>query len=43
MMYIQVKCPICGRRLFDKESEAKGTISIKCPHCRKITTVNLGD
>jgi endogenous inhibitor of DNA gyrase (YacG/DUF329 family) len=42
-MYIQVKCPICGHRLFDKEREAKGKISIKCPLCRKISTVNLED
>ena len=34
-MVEQVKCPRCGRRLFDKERGSKGAIVIKCSHCRK--------
>jgi len=40
-MIQQVKCPICGHRLFDKEENAQGVISIKCSYCRKIAKVML--
>ncbi|HEY8890481.1 MAG TPA: hypothetical protein VIM70_09520 [Clostridium sp.] len=40
-MIQQVKCPICDHRLFDKEENAHGDISIKCSYCRKIAKVNL--
>lgn len=40
-MIQQVKCPICGHRLFDKEENAQGVISIKCSYCRKIAKVKL--
>jgi len=37
----QVNCPVCGRRLFDKEGAVIGAISIKCPHCRKVARLQL--
>ncbi|WP_025436221.1 hypothetical protein [Peptoclostridium acidaminophilum] len=37
----QVNCPVCGRRLFDKEGTVIGAISIKCPHCRKVARLQL--
>ena len=37
----QVKCPICGRRLFDKEERSTGLISIKCTQCKQIAEVKL--
>jgi len=37
----QVKCQSCGRRLFDKDEEAVGGISIKCPNCRKVSNIKL--
>jgi DNA-directed RNA polymerase subunit RPC12/RpoP len=40
-MVEQVKCPRCGRRLFDKERGSKGAIVIKCSHCRKIAKLKL--
>ena len=38
----QVKCPSCGRRLFDKEVGSTGGIAIKCPICRNVCRVKLG-
>lgn len=35
------KCPICGRRIFDKITPASGLIQIKCPGCRQVITVDL--
>lgn len=40
-MVEQVKCPRCGRRLFDKEKGSKGAIFIKCTHCRIIAKLKL--
>lgn len=37
----QVNCPVCGRRLFDKDEDTMGGISIKCPHCRKVARLQL--
>lgn len=37
----QVKCPICGRRLFDIEEPSAGLIAIKCSQCRNILQVRL--
>lgn len=36
-----VKCPICGRRLFDREGSLMGCISIKCPVCKKVSRLQL--
>lgn len=41
-MYKKVSCPKCGHRLFDKDNNVKGAICIKCPHCRKILEIDLG-
>lgn len=37
----QVKCPICGRRLFDITDEPKGKIEIKCTQCKQISEIEL--
>jgi len=37
----QVKCPICGRRLFDLEESSVGSIAIKCTQCRNVLRVRL--
>ena len=34
-------CPLCGRRLLDKTNQAPVEITLKCPHCHKIVSVNL--
>ena len=38
---ISKNCKKCGRRLFDKISPASGYVSIKCPKCGEVNTVNL--
>ncbi len=38
---IRKPCPNCGWRLFDKVSPTSGTISIKCPQCKKVVKINL--
>ena len=35
-------CPVCGRRLLDKTNSAFVKISLKCPHCHKIVSIDLG-
>lgn len=37
----QVRCPICGRRLFDIEGNATGVIDIKCIQCKQVAQVRL--
>jgi phage FluMu protein Com len=37
----QVKCRRCGRRLFDKDDDTEGIISIKCPVCKNISSIRL--
>ena len=37
----QVKCRSCGRRLFDKDDDTEGIISIKCPVCKNISSIRL--
>lgn len=37
----QVKCPLCGRRLFDVEENATGVISIKCIQCKQVAQAKL--
>lgn len=35
----QVRCPMCGRRLFDIDKKVSGQITIKCSICKSITQV----
>lgn len=35
-----IKCPNCGRRLFDNAG-ASGEVEIKCPKCKTISRINL--
>lgn len=34
-----VKCPSCGKRIFDLECQGKTLIKIKCPHCKKVVKI----
>ena len=38
---VEVKCPICHRRIFDILQGTKGVIKIKCPNCRTVTEVSV--
>lgn len=38
---IVIKCPCCGRRLFDMRTETQGAISIKCPRCKTVMAVMM--
>ncbi|WP_278321526.1 hypothetical protein [Clostridium beijerinckii] len=40
-MPIKVMCPICKKRIFDIKRKSAGEIEMKCPHCRKIVSVDL--
>ena len=37
----KMKCPKCGKRIFDIDTKAKEEILVeaKCPHCGKIVMV----
>lgn len=37
----KVKCPLCGKRIFDAAKGMKGEIEIKCPHCHKVVKIQL--
>ena len=34
-----VKCPECGRRIFDLEWLGRIVVKIKCVHCRNIVSI----
>lgn len=36
----QIRCPHCGKRLFDLDGKGEVKIVIKCPRCRTITAVD---
>lgn len=38
---VPVKCPCCGRRLFDMKRETDGIISIKCDQCKAVLSVSM--
>ncbi|MHB8962253.1 MAG: hypothetical protein ACYC5K_03790 [Saccharofermentanales bacterium] len=38
-LYREVKCPSCGKRLFDATTDSVGIITIKCESCGKISIV----
>ncbi len=44
-MAISMKCPLCGKRVFDTSklhnTEEPLEISLKCPHCRNIVCVPI--
>lgn len=43
MEVVSIRCPSCGRRLFDinMERESAGAICIRCPRCKSFTQVDL--
>ena len=38
----QMKCPVCGQRLYDIVGSAEGELTIKCQKCKKIIAADLG-
>lgn len=38
---VEVKCPLCHRRIFDVLKGTRGTIKIKCPNCRTVSEVSV--
>ena len=44
-MYKSMKCPVCGKRAFDTSKLLEGNlnieISLKCPNCKNIVSVEL--
>ncbi|MCH4013845.1 MAG: hypothetical protein LKE64_05910 [Solobacterium sp.] len=38
---ITIKCPCCGRRLFDMRTDTQGAISIKCSRCKTVMAVRM--
>lgn len=43
MEMVSIRCPACGRRLFDVDvdRESAGAVSIRCPRCKSFTHVDL--
>lgn len=41
--YSPCRCPKCGYRLFDASNDSLGLIQIKCPQCRQIVDIAIGD
>ena len=42
LMKIKMKCPLCGKRIFDTSQDAKGEIEVKCKNCNKVVKITLG-
>ena len=36
----QIKCPRCGKRLFDVSPATTGTISTICPRCKTAVVID---
>lgn len=43
MEKVSIRCPACGRRLFDVDvdRESAGAVSIRCPRCKSFAQVDL--
>lgn len=43
MEKVSVRCPACGRRLFDVDASQRlgGWLCIRCPRCKSFTHVDL--
>jgi hypothetical protein len=41
MCFRKIKCPICGKWLFDAKDDTKGCIYAFCKRCRKSVLVEL--
>ena len=37
----EVHCPVCHWRIMDVEKGTKGSVQVKCPHCKKISRISL--
>lgn len=34
-----IKCPVCGKRIFDLVWSDKTIVKIKCQHCKNIVSI----
>lgn len=34
-----IKCPLCGKRIFDLECQGQTAVKIKCMHCRNVVKI----
>lgn len=39
--YRAVKCPDCGKRIFDATEDSVGLVTIKCESCAKIVVIPI--
>lgn len=39
----RIKCPNCGRRVFDANGNCSGDILIKCHKCHKIVKIPIDE
>lgn len=39
--YRAVKCPSCGKRVFDATEDSVGLVTIKCESCAKIVVIPI--
>lgn len=41
----QVRCPLCGKTFPVRVKELRGTLrlSVRCPHCKRISEIALQD
>ena len=37
----KIRCPLCGKRIFDTTNQANVEIVIKCPHCHNVVKILL--
>ena len=40
-MEVIIRCPQCGKRVFDVVGKTYGKINIKCPHCKRLVSIKL--
>lgn len=42
---VQVRCPLCGKAFPVRVNELKGSLrlSVRCPHCKRISEIALQD
>ncbi len=39
--YVVIRCPQCGKRLFDQRVDSNGEVRIYCKHCHKVVPIKL--
>ena len=38
---VQIKCPLCHKRMLNITKGTKGTIKIKCPNCKTLSEIGV--